>query len=113
MCLAQRTQPDIHIGGWCPKRSSALAAIDDTSGLAGIRDGIDIRYMPPPLRDVFLRMLTEHCYEACEFSLSNYLMLKDRGAHWLHAIPVFPHRRSSVIPRCTCARTALCVGRRI
>jgi 4,5-dihydroxyphthalate decarboxylase len=65
---------------------------EHTLGLAGIRDGIDIRYMTAPLRDVFLRMLTEHCYEACEFSLSNYLMLKDRGADWLHAIPVFPYR---------------------
>ncbi len=65
---------------------------EHTLGLAGIRDGIDIRYATAPLRDVFLRMLTERCYEACEFSLSNYLMLKDRGADWLHAIPVFPYR---------------------
>jgi 4,5-dihydroxyphthalate decarboxylase len=60
--------------------------------LAGIRDGIDIRYKTAPLRDVFLRMVTERCYEACEFSLSNFLMLKDRRADWLHAIPVFPYR---------------------
>lgn len=65
---------------------------EHTLGLAGIRDGIDIRYTTAPLRDVFLRMLTERCYEACEFSLSNYLMLRDRGADWLHAIPVFPYR---------------------
>jgi 4,5-dihydroxyphthalate decarboxylase len=65
---------------------------EHTLGLAGIRDGIDIRYTTAPLRDVFLRMLTERCYEACEFSLSNYLMLKDRDADWLHAIPVFPYR---------------------
>lgn len=65
---------------------------EHTLGLAGIRDGIDIRYTTAPLRDVFLRMLTERCYEACEFSLSNHLMLKDRGADWLHAIPVFPYR---------------------
>ena len=65
---------------------------EHTLGLAGIRDGIDIRYKTAPLRDVFLRMLTERRYEACEFSLSNFLMLKDRGADWLHAIPVFPYR---------------------
>jgi len=65
---------------------------EHTLGLAGIRDGIEIRYATAPLRDVFLRMLTERCYEACEFSLSNYLMLKDRGATWLNAIPVFPYR---------------------
>jgi 4,5-dihydroxyphthalate decarboxylase len=65
---------------------------EHTLGLAGIHDKIDIRYTTAPLREVFLRMLTERCYEACEFSLSNYLMLKDRGADWLHAIPVFPYR---------------------
>ena len=65
---------------------------EHTLDLAGIHDGIDIRYRTAPLRDVFLKMLTERCYEACEFSLSNYLMLKDRGADWLHAIPVFPYR---------------------
>jgi len=65
---------------------------EHTLALAGVRHGIDIRYRTAPMRDVFLRMLTERCYEACEFSLSNYLMLKDRGADWLHAIPVFPYR---------------------
>jgi len=65
---------------------------EHTLGVAGVHDGIDIRYVTAALRDVFLRMLTERCYEACEFSLSNYLMLKDRGADWLHAIPVFPYR---------------------
>ena len=65
---------------------------EHTLGLAGIWDGIDIRYTTALLREVFIKMLNERCYEACEFSLSNYLMLKDRGADWLHAIPVFPYR---------------------
>lgn len=65
---------------------------EHTLGLAGTRRGIDIRYETAPLRDVFMRMLNDRCYEVCEFSLSNYLMLKDRGADWLHAIPVFPYR---------------------
>ena len=65
---------------------------EHTLGLAGIRDGIDIRYTTTLLREVFVKMLNERCYEACEFSLSNYLMLKDRDADWLHAIPVFPYR---------------------
>ena len=51
-----------------------------------------LRYTTAPLRDVFFRMLTERSYEVCEFSLANYLMLKDRGADWLHAVPVFPYR---------------------
>jgi 4,5-dihydroxyphthalate decarboxylase len=65
---------------------------EHTLGLAGIRDGIDIRYRTALLREVFVKMLNERCYEACEFSLSNYLMLKDRGVDWLHGIPVFPYR---------------------
>ncbi len=65
---------------------------EHTLALSGIRDGIDIRYTTALLRDVFVKMLNERCYEACEFSLSNYLMLRDRGADWLHAIPVFPYR---------------------
>jgi 4,5-dihydroxyphthalate decarboxylase len=75
------------------------AAIEVTGGdyehtlaLAGIWNDIDIRYTIAPLRDVFVKMLNERCYEACEFSLSNYLMLRDRGADWLQAIPVFPYR---------------------
>lgn len=65
---------------------------EHTLGLAGVRDDIDIRYATAPLREVFVNMLNERCYEVCEFSLANYIMLKDRGADWLHAIPVFPYR---------------------
>ena len=61
-------------------------------GLAQLRDGIDIKYRIHPLLNVFERMLSERAYEACEFSLANYIMLKDRGADWLFAIPVFPYR---------------------
>lgn len=61
-------------------------------GLSGARRGVDIRYTVAPPRDIFVRMLREQAYEACEFSLSNYIMLKDRGADWLHAIPIFPYR---------------------
>ena len=61
-------------------------------GLSGVRDGIDIRYVAESPRDIFTKMLNEQAYEACEFSLSNYIMLKDRGADWLHAVPVFPYR---------------------
>jgi 4,5-dihydroxyphthalate decarboxylase len=61
-------------------------------GLAGMREGIDIRYVERPLLEIFEGMLNERRYECCEFSLSNYIMLKDRGAEWIHAIPVFPYR---------------------
>ena len=61
-------------------------------GLSGVQHGIEIRYEIRPLLEVFERMLAERAYEACEFSLSNYIMLKDRNADWLNAIPVFPYR---------------------
>ncbi|MDE2167573.1 MAG: PhnD/SsuA/transferrin family substrate-binding protein [Alphaproteobacteria bacterium] len=61
-------------------------------GLSQTRNGIDITYTIRPLLEIFERMLAEQAYEACEFSLSNYIMLKDRGADWLFAVPVFPYR---------------------
>ncbi|HYC48432.1 MAG TPA: PhnD/SsuA/transferrin family substrate-binding protein [Burkholderiales bacterium] len=62
-------------------------------GLSGKWHGIDIEYVTvQPPRQIFERMLEERCYECCEFSLANYIMLRDRGADWLHAIPVFPYR---------------------
>lgn len=61
-------------------------------GLSGERHGIEINYIERPLLEIFESMLNERRYECCEFSLANYIMLKDRGADWLHAIPVFPYR---------------------
>lgn len=61
-------------------------------GLSQATHGIEINYKIRPLLEVFEKMLAEQAYGACEFSLSNYIMLKDRGADWLHAIPIFPYR---------------------
>lgn len=61
-------------------------------GLSGTYQGVDVRYVVRPLLEIFEGMLANRTYEACEFSLSNYIMLKDRGATWLHAVPVFPYR---------------------
>jgi 4,5-dihydroxyphthalate decarboxylase len=65
---------------------------EHTLQLAGNSGEFDIRYNTAPIVDIFEKMLAEKAFEACEFSLSNYLMLKDLGASWLHAIPVFPYR---------------------
>lgn len=61
-------------------------------GLSGSHHGIDINYCVRPLLEIFEGMLNNRAYEACEFSLANYIMLKARGADWLHAVPVFPYR---------------------
>jgi len=65
---------------------------EHTLDLDQVRDGVRIRYRTEPLMPVFERMISERRYEACEFSLSNYIMLKARGAEWLTGIPVFPQR---------------------
>jgi 4,5-dihydroxyphthalate decarboxylase len=61
-------------------------------GISGAYHGIDVTYFVRPLLDIFETMLTERNYDACEFSLSNYIMLKAAGAEWLHAVPIFPYR---------------------
>ncbi|HEX7054690.1 MAG TPA: PhnD/SsuA/transferrin family substrate-binding protein [Burkholderiales bacterium] len=60
--------------------------------LGGTRHGIELRYVVRPLLEIFEGMLNERRYECCEFSLANYIMLRDRGADWLHAVPIFPYR---------------------
>src|SRR5687768_8166800 len=37
-------------------------------------------------------MLEERRFEACEFSLANYITLRCNGHDWLSAVPVFPYR---------------------
>lgn len=61
-------------------------------GLAGDFGDTHITYRSHGLNEIFELMIAERAFEVCEFSLSNYLMLKDRGADWLMAIPVFPYR---------------------
>lgn len=65
---------------------------EHTLGISGIRRNIEIRYSTATLAPVFFKMLRERCYEVCEFSLANYLMLRDRGEDWLQALPIFPYR---------------------
>jgi 4,5-dihydroxyphthalate decarboxylase len=44
------------------------------------------------LQQIFASMIAERCFEACEFSLANYLILRSTGQDWLTAVPVFPYR---------------------
>ena len=65
---------------------------EHTLGVGGVWRNIEIRYRTATLAPVFFKMLRERCYEVCEFSLANYLMLRDRGEDWLQALPIFPYR---------------------
>ncbi len=65
---------------------------EHAQGMSGTYQGVNIEYVVRPLLEIFEGMLEKRSYPACEFSLANYIMLKDRGAEWLSAIPIFPYR---------------------
>ena len=68
------------------------ADYEHTTALEGARDGVLLKYHARPVGEIFGRMIAERAFEACEFSLANYMLLKSRGADWLKAVPVFPNR---------------------
>jgi len=51
-----------------------------------------LTYRTLGLQQLFASMIAERCFEACEFSLANYLILRSTGQDWLTAVPVFPYR---------------------
>jgi len=51
-----------------------------------------LTYRTLGLQQLFASMIAERCFEACEFSLANYLILRSSGQDWLTAVPVFPYR---------------------
>ena len=65
---------------------------DHVRDLATDASGIALHYEAVPLRDVFVRMLATRCYEVCEFSLANYLIVRASGDDWMTALPIFPYR---------------------
>ena len=66
---------------------------EHTLGIDGYSaHGVRIRYAPMPVRQIFEGMLESRRFEACEFSLANYITLRGNGHDWLTAIPVFPYR---------------------
>jgi len=71
-----------------------------TLQMAGTYAGTRIDYEPGVLEEIYAKVLNNQPFQACEFSLSNYTMMRDRGADdWLTAIPVFANRdfRHSII----------------
>ena len=63
-----------------------------TLGLGGKHHGIDLRYNPAGTPVSFGTILQHKPFQVCEFSLANYLMMRDRGADWMVATPVFLNR---------------------
>jgi len=65
---------------------------DHVRDVAGDADGAMLRYQAMSLQELFPKMLETRCYEICEFSLANYLIVRGNGGDWLSAVPVFPFR---------------------
>jgi len=89
------TQPDMTAGAGkdaAPAVDVYGADYEHTLALGGAWHGLQLCYHPMSVDDIFLKMITEHAFPVCEFSLANYIMLQDEGAKWLRALPVFTNR---------------------
>ncbi len=60
--------------------------------IAGVRDGLDLRYRPVGLGQAFTAVLENLPFQVNEFSLANYTMMRERGVAWMSGIPVFLSR---------------------
>jgi 4,5-dihydroxyphthalate decarboxylase len=91
---------------------------EHTLDVSSTRHRLDLEYRVTPRAELFDKILKHRPFDACEFSLSNYLMLLDQGADWLTAIPVFPNRAfrhgTTLIRRdCTISTFADLTGKRV
>ena len=68
------------------------ADYEHTLAVPGSYAGMQFGYQTLRAQEIFIPMLESRCFEVCEFSLANYLMLRAAGETWLSAIPVFPMR---------------------
>ena len=58
----------------------------------GTWQGVDCRYVPSELLTIYGKILNHEPFEASEFSLANFTMMRDRGVDHMVAIPVFVNR---------------------
>jgi 4,5-dihydroxyphthalate decarboxylase len=65
---------------------------EHTAALSGTYGGIAVRHRHASTREMFQLGLQHKPFELVEFSISNYIMMRARGARWLTALPVFPYR---------------------
>jgi len=54
--------------------------------------GCAVRHMTPPLEELFIRALVASEFDACEVSMSSYLIARSRGNTTYKALPVFLSR---------------------
>lgn len=65
---------------------------EHTLSVTSEQRGLGLVYLPTPIPQLFPKVLQRQEFDVCEFSLANYLMMRNRGADWLVAVPVFPNR---------------------
>jgi 4,5-dihydroxyphthalate decarboxylase len=65
---------------------------EHTVQVSSVQNGIELVYRVLSRSELFAKVLERQDFDACEFSLSNYIMMRDRGADWVTAVPVFPNR---------------------
>lgn len=63
-----------------------------TQQIDGTWQGIDCEYVPSDLLTIYGKILKHQPFEASEFSLANFTMMRDRGIDHMVAIPVFVNR---------------------
>lgn len=68
------------------------ADYEHTLDLGGSFAGVEVRRRAATTREMFQLSLQRRPFEVAEFSISNYVMMRDRGADWLAALPIFPYR---------------------
>jgi len=54
--------------------------------------GCAVRYLTPPLEELFIRALVASEFDVCEVSLSSYLIARSRGQTPYRALPIFLSR---------------------
>lgn len=65
---------------------------EHTLSVSSEQGGIKLEYQPTPIPELFPKVLHRKPFDVCEFSLANYITMRDRGTDWLVAIPIFPNR---------------------
>ena len=68
------------------------ADYEHTLAVPGTYEGFQFGYETMRPQAIFIPMLESRCFEVCEFSLANYIMLRAAGETWLSAVPIFPMR---------------------
>lgn len=63
-----------------------------TMSISGMKNGINLNYIPSKLPTIYKSILNHEVFEVSEFSLSNFIMMRDRDICKMVALPIFVNR---------------------